>query len=197
MSSPLKIFKLLLSDEKFNDMLSSVVTSLLQSCEESPLKGIAPDLLVFGPITGDTSKFGLTILQIWHENFEEDRYEILEGIGDDCRKKRIKPVATFIAGEAWMKEMTEEESLERNGRAVSTYEDKTEVAFLAGMTIDGRTNMAIMNITRTESNNICLGVPHFMSYKVGEKRTESDLLRAFYRGYFKNLEPMDLRLFFS
>lgn len=197
MSSRLKIFELLLSDENFNDMLSSAVTSLLQSCEESPLEGIAPDILVFEPTVGLESKFGLTVLQIRSGNFDEDKYEIIETIGNNCRERSMKPVATFMAGEAWMKSMTEEESRERKGRSLSTYEDKTEIAFLAGMTIDGRTNMAVMNITRTESDSICLSVPHFMPYMAGEKRTESDLLKAFYRGYFENLNPMDLKSFFN
>lgn len=171
----------LISDDEFNELLQEHVDRLRDYCTKGATE-VYPDLLVFEPKDKE-GKYELTVLAIRSNDFNEHRYEFMEMLGAEAESRKLNPVATFIASEAWMKTFAEEEHFDTT-RAPSSYEDKQEVVFVAGMTLDKRCNMAVIPISK-DDGKIQLGNPSVIPYNSNRTNPESDLLAAFYWGYIK------------
>lgn len=171
-----------ISDEDFNGLLTKHVEVLIKQYDENSYEYIDPDLFIFEVPDEDSTDFPLTILAIRSEEFNTKRYELIEKLGQQSAVDMIMPAAVFIVSEAWYKEFTPEQNEGRKGKKVSEFEDRKEVAFIAGMTIDGRVNTATMELKRI-GNNIKLSEPTISPYVPDLKNVGSDLLQAFFRGY--------------
>lgn len=175
-----------ISNEDFNALLNKHVEVLIKQYEENSYEYIEPDLFIFEIQDEDSTEYPLTILAIRSEEFNTKRYELMEKLGQSAAIDMLMPAAIFIVSEAWAKAFTSEQNKNRKGKKVSEFDDKKEIALIAGMTIDGRTNSVVMDIKRV-GKNIKVSNPAITLYDPESPHVGSDLLSAFIRGYLKQV----------
>jgi hypothetical protein len=169
----------LISNAAFNDFLQEQADRLHNQCLTTATEAVYPELLVIEPKS--EKGYPVSLISIHTPEFNSDRYEVMFTIGKKVRAEQMQPVAAFFISEAWSKSVPTEQA-KNIDRPVSEYADKKEVVFIAGRTLDGRTNIAAMDITR-EGDKIQLCEARMMPYEEGAGAPRSDLLEMFFAGY--------------
>lgn len=110
--------------------------------------------------------------------------------GQQACQKGLHPVATFLICEAWVKQFDQDSEQ----RPVEHCDDKKEILVVTGMTLDKRTNLAMMDIQRVQDNKIWLRNPEIQLYeKSNVVEFNADLLAQFYVGYLEQIESNRIR----
>jgi hypothetical protein len=165
----------LLSNEEFDDLLMMHVEFVRGIVEEEGINSYFPEIFVFEP----NGK-----VQIIRLCFDDERYKIVRQAGAVCYQKRIIPVAIIMASEAWVREQRADQPF--SSRPISSYADKEEIISIAGMTLDGRANGAMLWFSRRKDDSIILTKDKFKIVTCDDKEgatMKGDLLPQFFQGY--------------
>lgn len=111
--------------------------------------------------------------------WEDDKikHRAMEGLGMQLHEHKFKPVVMFHASDVWVSRKYEEH---KKGLMPRNDPDHEDAILMCGMTLDGRTNMAIAFVKDGK-----LEAPQFNYFKDQKdgNRSEDFILRSIYRGY--------------
>lgn len=182
----------LMSDLEFNQLLSEQVKHI-EEFADGENEGIVPQIIVVSKrdVNGNRKK---SIFFSPDMPMGDDKYKAMKMFGEKLFEMEIDPIAIFMNTEAWMKECGKDEKITG---PVSSYADKKEVAVISGLTIDGRTNFAMLDMKRDANNKIiALDNKKVQNYKMGEDSVKTNLLESIYTGYaFAYVRKTDPELF--
>jgi hypothetical protein len=174
-----KIAQEVMTDTEFNKLLSDRVKQT-KTFADRKVEGIIPEVFIVG---GTKKERKVSVLLIPELPEGEAKYGAMHLLGEKLVENDIQPVAIFMTSEAWMKKCSSLEEFDKS-RSVSSYADKQEIAVVAGLTIDGRTNMAFMEMKRDKDKKIvALENEKVEKYKKGKDGSQANLLESVYRGY--------------
>lgn len=172
-----------IADEEFNEVMETELDSIMA---EKDLEEVSQRLLIY---TRSKSSDELSLIPVVFgggmPDDSEERQKVMFGLGSKLAEEHFyadevadNPVAVIFVTEAW----TIDHELEP-GKRVSEHDDRKEVVVVTGMTIDGRTNVAMLNIERDSKKKLKLTLDKFMPHRPGTKsKMESNLLKAFFGG---------------
>lgn len=112
----------------------------------------------------------------------EERRHYLEETGEQVAATGRQVLAILLRSEAWMRVFTEEEKAALQDRRVSSYDDKIEIAMVAGMTVDGRVGHAMTPMTRRGSGRLG-GYGDWTISDPDDGKSRMFILEDFWRGY--------------
>lgn len=182
----------LISTEEFNLKLDTCVLTCRRFVKEN---GHTPLKVVVVGTNGKklTEKFATPKGESWGASFdnrEQAMMELAHRMYAHRETEGWTPVAIFAISEAWVAEAKYDE----HGEPVMPSEnrDRKEILSIMGMTIDGRTNMASMEIERDYLERPTLGLPEFHRSGGDEEQGhgESPLLKAFWETYRSVSTPL-------
>ena len=174
-----------ITDLQFNAFLSKHVPQIRNCFNCNPINSIALELLVLQPLNETGEHPSLSVQGIADSTFSDDRWQCMRQAGQQVYQQGLHPVATFLICEAWVKQFDEDSEQ----RPVEQCDDKKEILMVTGMTLDKRTNLAIMDIQRVKGNKIWLQNPTFQLYDSSSVvELNADLLAQFYVGYLEQIE---------
>lgn len=170
-----------ISDSDFNELLRKNFKVIEDELNLHPTDGYPPHLMIHGEKDKDGKR--LTTLVLVADGFQDNKkQELVFGMGHKfATDGNHHAVCVFMATEAWMAGETKDEKLK--DLPPSQRPDKQEGLVMAGLTIDGRANMATAMIKRIKGNKMMLYSEKFMDYKNGEINTDPVLLKQFMAGY--------------
>lgn len=93
-------------------------------------------------------------------------------------KPEYKLEAGFTTSEAWVKKLDIKENPNRLEKMPREYEDREEMLFVAGRTINGHTNMCTFEIERDRNERVSLKNKECHYYKEGDANMLQDNLMA-------------------
>lgn len=174
-----KLGQKVITDKEFNDGLAEKILELKEIVANKP-SGIVPAIFV---ISGMKEHRKNLVLMMPDMPMGEDKYAAMRMLGEKLVEQDEKPIAIFMVSEAWMKSCGKDEEFDKT-RAVSSYSDKKEIACVAGLTLDGRSNFAMLEMVRDKNNKIIeLGKETVQNYKYGEQQNKNNLLEEIYKGF--------------
>ncbi len=168
------------SDKDFKEIHNDMLDLLLPDKGDN---GLAPKLVIVkqGKKNG---KFELMFVAIIAEHFNdyETRCEILRQLGHDCAEKEIQTLAVFLASEVWTVKAAVKN---RNQyKQVSDHPDKTEALMVYGRTLDARSSLTIVDVTRDNNDNIKRLDQRKTDYNLSrDDDIQSSLVDYFWQGY--------------
>lgn len=134
-------------------------------------------------------ELAVVILDTDEWNIWERRTKLLEQIGGAMAARPGVVLAFRIASEAWMRAFSEAEAAirVREGRSVSSYDDKREIVMCFGWTLDGRMASATAPLHRDKSERIrAVGKWQVRHHDQGDpEATQMPLLAYAWDGYRK------------
>lgn len=175
--------RLLIDDKEFNDILRDQVEFHKSFFKDGRKPGFIPMIEVYLN-TNDKRKREVIVVAI-ADFTSETKYQIMERIGETIFKRGVKPIAIYFSSEAWLSYGQKDlKSFRKKVGTPSQDPNHQEVLMTTGMTIDGRTNMAVAQLKRIGDSKI-LGDIQYNDYKGGKPNTTSDLMETFFKGFLK------------
>lgn len=178
----------MMSDDQFNELLYEQVELHRKYFVEKPSESFMPqmDIWLKERFEGEPERVLVAIA-----NMGDERFKMMHMLGakfyDEYGTKGKHPVALFFTSEAWTRGIKPGEDPETAVRP-SQSPDRQEVLITAGLTIDQRTNMAMISMERDKDNNIVLGGASVTPWKEGSaSKIDAALPRSFYEGYARAL----------
>lgn len=188
------------SDKEFNDELELHVKIIQDLFKEKELKGYPSRVIVVGR-EKTTLKQDIRILNInaTEKEYRDNKFNIFYNLGKkfSIDDEDFLPMAVFLQSEAWVKQMSKEEGekwKKEGEKPVRELEGKQEVLIIAGLTIDQRNNMAVLQVNRTSNGKIILGLkPVYTFYDMKKKNEGANnfLLQEFFKGYARGFFERD------
>lgn len=183
-----------ITDEELNKILKDEVDNILSILDKDPHDSWMPRLLPF--VRQSFNKPLDPIAAVFIADMpDNDRRKLFNGLGlklsEDIffKEKPAKiPVAVLFSSEAWQIERP----LKKNEKRVSEAPDKSEIIFIAGQSIDGRTNMARIKIKRGAKKRIQPTLDLYQPYKFGQTmKSHNNLVDGFYEGIARYISKRD------
>jgi hypothetical protein len=186
--------RLYLNDADFNEELRSLSKNENEFLTQHPSDSITPKILA---ILSKDGKPGGTlekaIVMLVNPNFDnpDEKFKIFKSIGAMFAEKKMNLVAVYQVCEAWVSQQEKKE----DGSFMRPSEDpnKMEAIIIAGMTVDGRTNMATVPFQRvTKDKVIFTKSTQYIDYNEADKghQLESNLLAEVFKGYLMGMAVM-------
>lgn len=186
--------RLYLNDADFNAELRNLSDHENTLLTEHPSDSVQPKILAIlskdGKPGGELEK---AIVMLVNPNFDDadEKFKIFKGVGAMFAEKKMNLVAVYQVCEAWVSQ--QEKS--KDGKFMRPSEDpnRTEAIIIAGMTIDGRTNMATLPFERvTKDKVIFTKSTQYIDYNEADKNSqlESNLLAEVFKGYLMGMATM-------
>ena len=169
-----EIGRCIISDDAFNGHLETaieMVKSLAEGEEE-----LTPHLILLHP--DPEKEYSVTVVAADVGFDETNKYMVYQQMGHRYATGNKKAVmAFFLMTEAWQSHTP--------GTEPRLAADRQEVLIVSGMTVDGRTNMAIIQVGRDGRNRFVAGETMTLLYGTDEAAafSENKLLVSFVRGY--------------
>jgi hypothetical protein len=109
---------------------------------------------------------------------DDTKHKAMQGLGVKLYEDKFKPVVMFHASDVWVSKQSSEERA--SGLRPKDDPNHEDAILMCGMTLDGRTNMAIAMVKEGK-----LQAPqfHFLKDKKEGDQFEDFILRSIYRGY--------------
>lgn len=172
----MKSIEAVFSNQAFDQLLLEHVDIVQDFFKKVPTDSYMPEILVF-EMDGSVQTFKVVL--------DDDRQETVRHVGMLAHKMGLQPLAIIMVAEFWVREVPENDPI--SSRPISSYEDKQEVISIVGMTVDNRTNGAMLLFDRGEGNSIVLKENKTVIYscekKGGGKTIYGNLLAQFFIGY--------------
>jgi hypothetical protein len=174
--------RMFVSDEAFNTMLDPIEDAAREFVEKIRAKSDDP---VFPPTAivitlGEDDGEKRTIHVPLPVELMDQRFNVMRALGRQMDEDGLAPIAIFFASEGWGAEYgpCDDKSVRPTNRA-----DRKEIILILGMTMDGRTNLRIIDILRGE-DEVVLGKAKNVPYDESSKgHGQSDLLGMFFTGF--------------
>lgn len=183
------------STERFNKELRTQHNIAREIFLGDPMEETLPKLIIITRTRNKKEKVTYGVIVCALANFNEDnKYKMLEGLGAKIAENGIKyPMAVFQQSEAWVSNGGSGVSQEDidSGNFIRPKDDPnhSEILMTAGMTIDGRCNMAsslIMNVKGKKARFLAEATyGDFDKTKSKDSGFDSPLLKRFWIGYSK------------
>lgn len=178
-----------ISDQEFNDQLDWVTEMVLGELRTQKKKSFYSELtMLCRKNPGEAFTPNLAVFFDLPPTFKE-RARAMTGLGakaaDDISYKDGKfqgaIVSIFFASEVWIKMFKGKEP--KNPKLPSEYPDRREAIVIIGRTIDGRTNMATVHLSRDKKDNIMPKLERTDYYGKSELEQQQPILEAWWEGY--------------
>ncbi len=196
------------SDEDFNKELRELVDMEVKGIDEGKADGVTPKMVVVcskdGKIGGELER-AIVVMMVNDEfNDHDKRMQIFGGLGAKFADEGFNVLSIYQISEAWMSTQVAKDA---KGEYLPPSQDpnRTECIIIAGMTIDGRNNMASVPFQRVGVNDkkvIFAKSPVYMDFKDDKSETEAYLLQSFFQKYLevtmmkllkkKGIDPLEL-----
>jgi len=171
-----------ISDEAFSDQLKMNVRFVEDCFSKKPNKGFVPQ---FVAVTLDHKAVVMVIPDLPADS--EERHKMMFDIGQKFQlNEQSFPVCIYMMSEAWMRGQTDKD--EKVQLPIRDNPTKTECVVITGMTVDNRTNMAMLPMLRGTNGVVILKKPEVYEYEDGKEGMVALLLQQFYRGYFSEMK---------
>lgn len=193
------------NDEDFNKEMRELVDIEMKSLEKGDVDGVQPKLLVIcskdGKPNGELERAIVVIAGGEEFNDSDTKYKIFQGLGAKFADEGFNVLCVYQITEAWVSQRTEKDM---EGKFVPPSQDpnRGEAIIVAGMTIDGRTNMSSVLFKRIGDGDkkvIFPMSPNYIDYdEKGGNTLESYLMEQFFIFYikamaFKSLKKMGIK----
>lgn len=190
-----EVARKIIPDNEFNTQLRELMNSQLKYAMKPEVNGFMPEIHVFGIIKNETGKRKHGQFLILNENFNDKKYEIIHAMGKDFAgmNNTFPPCMLFMVSEAWVASYeSKDEQAIKDGTFIrpANRPDKKEVLVVAGLTVDGRSNMAIAEIIRNPNGKLTglINTSYTADYVNDDKKDgKNNLLEEFLRGYTMGL----------
>jgi hypothetical protein len=107
-----------------------------------------------------------------------ERYACMEGVGRLLVGNKIEPVAAFLSSRGWRRAVPKGQRLD-----LDNLPPAEEIVFVSGMTMDGRCNLAMFPLKRSEGEGCSLGEPEFTEFSdEDEERLKDSVLACLFKG---------------
>lgn len=174
-----------ISIEQFDDIFDMVIDETLEQLKAFP-KYIPPTLFIIESVDNEELKnnkelFQKIILEREFE-FEPNKDLSLTLLGASFVPRKIIPLTLFFVAEAYRKETEMKDKIKELGNQPS------EIVIVSGMTIDGRSNMAVFPIKRSKNNKMQPLVDMKIWYAKDGKLIPEEVLQNIYMGFFRACE---------
>lgn len=167
-----------LSTREFNKLLKEAANvAQLTINKEHPTS-----YMTTATVFGEKENGKREIVAIGFAELGEDRQKVFSGLGMKIAEENIiNPVAIFLSTEAWVRHYAEGDD---TSKKPSDFPDKQEALITAGMSFDGRANMATDQIIRLKDNTMSISdSTNYSFYEKGKKSVEPYILGNFFVGY--------------
>ena len=173
------------STQQFDNIFDMVIDETLEQLKAFP-KYILPTLFVIESVDNEELKnnkglFQKMILEREFE-FESNKDLSLALLGSSFIPRKIIPLTLFFVAEAYRKETEMKDKIKELGNQPS------EVVIVSGMTIDGRSNMAVFPIKRSKNNKMQPLIDMKIWYAKDGKLIPEEVLQNIYMGFFRACE---------
>ena len=181
--------KYLLPTKEFNANLDDFARNEDRILKDNDGKGFLIKLLVVFK-TKDSSKKHLAVVGVGGDidwgNSTVRRISMF-GLGDKFQQDGEYPLAAYLVSEAWVS--TARKDVDVKDIIPSEDPNRTEAMIIAGLTIDGRSNLLSRTFTRINEKIVFDESPPFLNKysKKEDKLARNMLVEQFFKGFFLGL----------
>jgi len=169
----------LVDDEEFNALLREEFETVSKGFDGAR-ESFMPQIHIQG-MKGEDGKRKHTLIMIAGELNTENKPKMMMGMGAKFAEDGAHlPAIVFMSNEAWTSKPSTDE---KNPLAPSKDPNREEAIVIAGMTFDGRVNMAVASIKRSKKNAIILTKEYYIDYEHDKNDMQNNLLAYFMQGY--------------
>lgn len=183
--------RLYLSDEDFNLELDKLIKQEQTYLDEHPTDGVMPKLFAIMSKDGKPGgELERAIVMMVNPDFEDTdkKWETFRAMGFKFAEENHNVIAIYQCTEAWVSQQEKKE--DGSFQRPSEDPNRMEAIILAGLTVDGRSNLATIPFERvTKDKIIFTKTAQVFKYdeKAEDQQFQNNLLGEFFKGYLKGM----------